>query len=86
MGSLADLCASEVIAKKLDAAYEDGYNAGIKEFVEKLIERLQEEKQCATNDYNVQKVGGLRIAIENVKQLAAECEVKHIDDFEILQK
>ena len=50
----------------------------IDEFAEKLIEKLQEEKQFATNDYNFHKAGGLRVAIENVKQIAAEYEVEHI--------
>ena len=36
MGSLADLCASEVITKKIDEAYEEGYNKAIDEFAEKL--------------------------------------------------
>ena len=39
MGSLADLCASEVITKKIDEDYEEGYNKAIDEFAEVLKEK-----------------------------------------------
>lgn len=40
MGSLADLCASEVITQKIDKAYEEGYNRAIDEFAEALKKEI----------------------------------------------
>jgi len=41
MGSLADLCASEVITQKIDKAYEEGYNKAIDEMVDGIREILE---------------------------------------------
>ncbi len=44
----------------------------MKEFVEKLISRLEEEKRKEVHDYNYKEATGLRKAIEIVNQLAEE--------------
>ena len=41
MGSLADLCASEVITQRIDKAYEEGYNKAIDEFAKRLKDFLR---------------------------------------------
>lgn len=54
MGSLADLCASEVIVEKIDKAYEDGYNKAIEEFAEEILKKSQTANRSPfNNDYTV---------------------------------
>lgn len=40
MGTLADLCASEIIVGKLNKAYDDGYKDGYADAIVEFAERI----------------------------------------------